>query len=418
MGDGMVDADNLIVALDVGTSKIIVLIAQITADKDLEVVGVGKSPCTGLKRGMVVDIDETTRAIQTAIKEAENMANCSVHSAFVGIAGNHIHSRNLQGVVHIRSGEVTEIDMDAVLDNAKTGAILPEQKVLHLVSQEFSVDGQYDIRNPMGMSGVRLEGHYHLVTCGLSALQNLEKCVHGACINIDDIILEPYAAANAVLTEDEKTLGVCLIDIGAGTTDLAVYTHGALRYTEIVAVGGDHVTNDIAHVLRTPLQEAEQLKIKQACAQSISVKREEYINVPSTGDRAHRKLERHVLASIVEARYVELFEYIRDQLQHTGLAEYLSAGIVLTGGAARIEGAAALAESIFGMQVRIGVPNLRPEGNGQIVRNPVYATSVGLLMAGRDKVLELRATQPPRRKTLVAADGIVQRLRAWLEEHF
>lgn len=413
----MVDADNLIVALDVGTSKVIVLIAQITAERELEVVGVGKSPCTGLKRGMVVDIVETTKAIQAAIKEAENMANCSVHSAFVGIAGNHIVSRNLQGVVHIRSGEVTAQDMEAVLDNAKTGSLMPEQKVIHLLPQEFSVDGQYDIRNPMGMSGVRLEGHYHLVSCGLSALQNLEKCVHNCNISIDEIVLEPYAAANAVLTEDEKTLGVCLIDIGAGTTDLAVFTHGALRYTEIIAVGGDHVTSDIAHVLRTPLLEAEQLKIKQACAQSISVKREEYINVPSTGDRPHRKLERHVLASIVEARYLELFEYIHGQLQATGLAEYLSAGIVLTGGAARIEGAAALAESVFGMQVRVGVPNLRPEGNGQIVRNPVYATSVGLLMSGRDKMLEVRATLPPRRKTL-AAEGIVQKLRAWLEEHF
>ena len=413
----MVDADNLIVALDVGTSKVIALIAQITADRELEVIGVGKSPCTGLKRGMVVDIDETTRAIQSAIKEAENMANCRVHSAFVGIAGNHINSRNLQGVVHIRHGEVSTADMESVLDNAKTGAVLPDQKVLHLIPQEFSVDGQYDIRNPMGMSGVRLEGHYHLVTCGLNALQNLEKCVQGCKIGIDDVVLEPFAAANAVLTDDEKTLGVCLIDIGAGTTDLAVYTHGALRYTEIVAVGGDHVTNDIAHVLRTPLLEAEQLKIKQACAQSISVKREEYINVPSTGDRAHRKLERHILASIVEARYVELFEYIRDQLQATGLFDYLSAGIVLTGGGARIEGAAAVAESIFGIQVRVGVPNLRPEGNGQIVRNPIYATSVGLLMSGRDKMLEGRVTLPKRHKTL-GAESIVQKLRAWLEKHF
>ncbi len=414
----MVDADNLIVALDVGTSKVIALIAQITADRELEVIGVGKSPCTGLKRGMVVDIEETTKAIQSSIKEAENMANCRVHSAFVGIAGNHISSRNLQGVVHIRNGEVTTLDMESVLDNAKTGAVLPDQKILHLIPQEFSVDGQYDIRNPMGMSGVRLEGHYHLVTCGLSALQNLEKCVHGCNIGIDEVVLEPFAAANAVLTEDEKTLGVCLIDIGAGTTDLAVYTHGALRYTEIVSVGGDHVTNDIAHVLHTPLLEAEQLKIKQACAQSISVKREEFINVPSTGDRAHRKLERHILAAIVEARYVELFEYIHEQLRATGLFDYLSAGIVLTGGGARIEGAAAVAESIFGIQVRVGVPNLRPEGNGQIVRNPVYATSVGLLMSGRDKMLEGRATQPKKRGKALGAEGIVQKLRAWLEKHF
>jgi cell division protein FtsA len=403
----MVDADNFIVALDVGTSKVIALIAQVTADRELDVIGVGKSPCTGLKRGMVVDIEETTRAISAAIKEAENMASCRVHSAFVGIAGNHIASRNLQGVIHIRDGEVSVGDMERVLENAKTGAVLPDQKVLHIIPQEFSVDGQYEIRNPMGMSGVRLEGHYHLVTCGLSALQNLEKCVQGCKIGIDEVILE-----------DEKTLGVCLIDIGAGTSDIALYTHGALRYTEIVAVGGEHVTNDIAHVLRTPLIEAEQLKIKQACAQSISVKREEYINVPSTGDRAHRKLERHVLASIVEARYLELFEYIRDQLKAIGLYDYLSAGIVLTGGAARIEGAAALAESVFGLQVRLGVPNIRDQNNGEIVRNPAYATSVGLLMAGRDKVLEGRTSSVKRPKTITGAESIVQRLRVWLEKHF
>lgn len=414
----MADTDNFIVALDVGTSKVIALIAQVTADRELDVIGVGKSPCIGLKRGMVVDIDETTRAIHAAIKEAENMASCRVHSAFVGIAGNHIASRNLQGVIHIRDGEVSLGDMERVLENAKTGAVLPDQKVLHIIPQEFSVDGQYEIRNPMGMSGVRLEGHYHLVTCGLSALQNLEKCVQGCNIGIDEVILEPVAAANAVLTEDEKTLGVCLIDIGAGTSDLAIYTHGALRYTEIVAVGGEHVTNDIAHVLRTPLIEAEQLKIKQACAQSISVKREEYINVPSTGDRAHRKLERHVLASIVEARYLDLFEYIRDQLKAIGLFDYLSAGIVLTGGGARIEGAAALAESVFGLQVRLGVPNVRDQNNGEIVRNPAYATSVGLLMAGRDKMLEGRTVAIKRPKALAGAEGIVQRLRAWLEKHF
>ena len=414
----MVDADNFIVALDVGTSKVIALIAQVTADRELDIIGVGKSPCTGLKRGMVVDIDETTRAINSAIKEAESMASCRVHSAFVGIAGNHIASRNLQGVIHIRDGEVSVGDMERVLENAKTGAVLPEQKVLHIIPQEFSVDGQYEIRNPMGMSGVRLEGHYHLITCGLSALQNLEKCVQGCNIGIDEVIVEPVAAANAVLTEDEKTLGICLIDIGAGTSDVAVYTHGALRYTEIVSVGGEHVTNDIAHVLRTPLIEAEQLKIKQACAQSIAVKREEYINVPSTGDRVHRKLERHVLASIVEARYLDLFEYIRDQLKTIGLYEYLSAGIVLTGGAARIEGAAALAEGVFGMQVRIGVPNIRDQNNGEIVRNPAYATGVGLLMAGRDKMLEGRVLTPKRPKVLAGAEGIVQRLRTWLEKHF
>jgi len=414
----MIDTEKLIVALDVGTSKVVALIAQITKEQQLEVIGVGKSACTGLKKGMVVDIEETSRAIQQAVKEAENMAHCQVHSVFIGIAGNHIVSRNLEGRVQIRSGEVSMQDMQAVLENAKTGSILPEQKILHILPQEFNVDNQYDIRNPMGMAGVRLEGHYHLVTCGLTPLQNLEKCIHACELGVDEVILEPYAAANAVLSEDEKTLGVCLIDIGAGTTDIAVYIHGALRYTEIIPVGGDHVTNDIAHVLRTPLADAEQLKIKQGCAQSIAVKREEYVQFPATNGKEMRKLERHVLASIIEARYSELFEYINGQLATLGALDYLSAGFVLTGGAARIEGAEALADGIFGKdKTRLGAPTISPELGGQLVQSSVYATGVGLLMAGRDKYLKELEKQPVRRKG-IDTDGFLAKLKAWLERNF
>ncbi|MBK6758711.1 MAG: cell division protein FtsA [Moraxellaceae bacterium] len=414
----MVDTEKLIVALDVGTSKVVALIAQLTKEQQLEIIGVGKSACTGLKKGMVVDIEETSRAIQQAVKEAENMAHCQVHSVFIGIAGNHIVSRNLEGRVQIRSGEVNLQDMQAVLENAKTGSILPEQKILHILPQEFNVDNQYDIRNPMGMAGVRLEGHYHLVTCGLTPLQNLEKCIHACELGVDEVILEPYAAANAVLSEDEKTLGVCLIDIGAGTTDIAVYIHGALRYTEIIPVGGDHVTNDIAHVLRTPLLEAEQLKIKQGCAQSIAVKREEYVQFPATNGKELRKLERHVLASIIEARYSELFEYINGQLTTLGALDYLSAGFVLTGGAARIEGAEALADSIFGKdKTRLGAPAISAELGGQLVQSSVYATGVGLLMAGREKHLKELEKQPVRRKG-IDTDGFLAKLKAWLERNF
>lgn len=414
----MIDTEKMIVALDVGTSKVIALIAQLTKEQQLEIIGVGKSACTGLKKGMVVDIEETSRAIQQAVKEAENMAHCQVHSVFVGIAGNHIVSRNLEGRVQIRSGEVSMQDMQAVLENAKTGSILPEQKILHILPQEFNVDNQYDIRNPMGMAGVRLEGHYHLVTCGLTPLQNLEKCIHACELGIDEVILEPYAATNAVLSEDEKTLGVCLIDIGAGTTDIAVYIQGALRYTEIIPVGGDHVTNDIAHVLRTPLLEAEQLKIKQGCAQSIAVKREEYVQFPATNGKEMRKLERHVLASIIEARYSELFEYINGQLTTLGAMDYLSAGFVLTGGAARIEGAEALADSVFGKdKTRLGSPTISPELGGQLVQSPVYATGVGLLMAGRDKYLKELEKQPVRRKG-IDTEGFLAKLKAWLERNF
>lgn len=414
----MIDTEKLIVALDVGTSKVVALIAQINRDQQIEVIGVGKSPCIGLKKGMVVDIDETAKAIKHAVKEAENMAHCQIHSVFVGIAGSQIVSRNLEGQVQIPSGEVSSQDMQAVLDKAKNSAIMPEQKILHVLPQEFSVDNQYDIRNPLGMAGVRLEGHYHMISCGLSALQNLEKCVHQCNLGVDAMILEPYAAANAVLTEDEKTLGVCLIDIGAGTTDIAVYIHGALRYTEIIPVGGDHVTNDIAHVLRTPVVEAEQLKIKQGCAQSIVVKRDEYVHFPAANGKENRKLERHVLASIIEARYTELFEYIYNQLHSLGALDYLSAGFVLTGGAARIEGAESLADGIFGKdRTRLGTPTILPEMGGQLVESSVYATSVGLLMAGRDAYLEELAKQPTRRKA-IDTESFLAKLKAWLERNF
>lgn len=414
----MRDTEKLIVALDVGTSKIVALIAQVTKDQQLEIIGVGKSPCTGLKKGMVVDIEETANAIKQAIKEAENMAHCQVHSVFVGIAGNQILSRNIEGRVQIRGGEVAKEDMQAVLEKAKTESIVSEQKILHLLPQEFSVDHQYGIRNPMGIAGVRLEARYHLVSCGLNALQNLEKCITSCDLGVDAVILEPYAAASAVLTEDEKTLGVCLIDIGAGTTDIAVYIQGSLCFTEIIPVGGDHVTNDIAHVLRTPLLEAEQLKIKQGCAQSNSVKRDEYVQFPAANGKEMRKLERHVLASIIEARYIELFEYIHNQLSTLGALDYLSAGLVLTGGAARIEGAEALADSIFGKdKTRLGSPVIPPELGGQLVQSSVYATGVGLLMAGRDAYLHELEKQPIGRKR-IDTNGLLARLKAWLERNF
>lgn len=414
-------ADNqhdLIVALDVGTSKVVALIAQVSQDGLLEVVGLGKKASRGLKRGMVVNIDQTIQDIQAAIAEAEGMADCSIHSVFVGIAGTHIMSRNLHGVVAIPNGEVTQADIDRVLEAAKTGAVMPDHKILHVLPQEFIVDQQDDVRNPLGMSGVRLEGHHHLVSCSLNAWQNLEKCVRGCGIGVDDVVLEPMAAANAVLSDDEKQLGVCLVDIGAGTTDIAVYTHGALRHTAILPVAGDQVTNDVAITLHTPTAEAEELKVKHACAQARLVDREDMINVPGMGDRPLRKLQRHFLASVVEARYAEIFSMVQEELIHAGLMGHMGAGIVLTGGASRIEGAAALAESVLAMPVRVGMPNgVKPGGLGDILRNPVYATGVGLLMFGRERLMDVREVLP-RTRAASGNGGMFQKLRQWLETHF
>ena len=414
-------ADNqqdLIVALDVGTSKVAALIAQVSSDGLLEVIGVGKKASRGLKRGMVVNIDQTIQDIQAAISEAESMADCSIHSVYVGIAGSHILSRNLHGVVAVPNGEVTQSDIDRVLEAAKTGAVMPDHKVLHVLPQEFIVDHQEDVRNPLGMSGVRLEGHHHLVSCSLNAWQNLEKCVRGCGIGIDEVVLEPLAAADAVLSDDEKQLGVCLVDIGAGTTDIAVYVHGSLRHTAILPVAGDQVTNDVAITLHTPTPEAEDLKVKHACAQARLVNREDMINVPGMGDRPLRKLQRHFLASVVEARYEEIFRMVQEELVHAGLMGYMGAGIVLTGGASRIEGASALAESVLAMPVRVGVPNgVKSGGMGDILKNPVYATGVGLLMFGKQRLHEVREVLPTRRNPS-GNGGMFQKWRQWLEAHF
>ena len=414
-------ADNqqdLIVALDVGTSKVAALIAQVSSDGLLEVIGVGKKASRGLKRGMVVNIDQTIQDIQAAISEAESMADCSIHSVYVGIAGSHILSRNLHGVVAVPNGEVTQSDIDRVLEAAKTGAVMPDHKVLHVLPQEFIVDHQEDVRNPLGMSGVRLEGHHHLVSCSLNAWQNLEKCVRGCGIGIDEVVLEPLAAADAVLSDDEKHLGVCLVDIGAGTTDIAVYAHGSLRHTAILPVAGAQVTNDVAVALHAPPAAAEDLRGEHACAQARLVNREDMINVPGMGDRPLRKLQRHFLASVVEARYEEIFRMVQEELVHAGLMGYMGAGIVLTGGASRIEGASALAESVLAMPVRVGVPNgVKSGGMGDILKNPVYATGVGLLMFGKQRLHEVREMLPTRRNPS-GNGGMFQKWRQWLEAHF
>lgn len=371
----------MIVGLDIGTSKVVALVGDIGADGELEIVGIGSHPSRGMKKGVVVNIESTVQSIQRAIEEAELMAGCQIHSVYAGIAGNHIRSMNSHGIVAIRDGEVVHADIERVLDAAQAVAIPADQKVLHILPQEYVIDNQEGVREPRGMSGVRLEAKVHLVTCAMNAVQNIEKCIRRCGLEVEDVILEQLASSYSVLTEDEKELGVCMVDIGGGTTDIAIFTEGAIRHTSVIPIAGDQVTNDIAMALRTPTQHAEEIKIRYACALAKLAGPEETIKVPSVGDRPPRDLSRQALAEVVEPRYDELFTLIQAELRRSGFEDMIPAGIVLTGGTAKMEGAVELAEEIFHMPVRLGVPQ-EFKGLADVVRNPIYATGVGLLHYG------------------------------------
>ena len=371
----------LIVGLDIGTSKVAAIVGEISPEGTIEVIGIGSHPSRGLKKGVVVNIESTVQSIQRAVEEAELMAGCEIHSVYAGIAGSHIRSINSHGIVAIRDNEVTQADVDRVIDAARAVAIPADQKILHVLPQEFIIDNQEDIREPIGMSGVRLEAKVHMVTGAVSAAQNIIKCVRRCGLEVDDVILQQLASSYAVLTEDEKELGVCLCDIGGGTTDLAVFEHGAIRHSAVIPIAGDQVTNDIAVALRTPKHHAEDIKLRYACALAKLANPDESIEVPSVGERAPRRLVRQTLAEVVEPRYEELFSLIQAELKRSGFEELVAAGIVLTGGGAKMEGVVELAEEVFHMPVRVAVPQY-VTGLIDVVRNPVYATGVGLLLFG------------------------------------
>jgi cell division protein FtsA len=373
---------NLLVGLDIGTSKVVAIVGEVNAAGELEVIGIGSHASRGLKKGVVVNIESTVQSIQRAVEEAELMAGCEINSVFAGIAGSHVRSLNSHGIVAIRDKEVGPGDIERVIDAARAVAIPADQRILHILPQEFVIDAQEGIREPVGMSGVRLEAKVHMVTGAVSAAQNIIKCIRRCSLEVDDVILEQLASANAVLTEDEKELGVCLVDIGGGTTDIAVFTEGAIRHTAVIPIAGDQVTNDIAVALRTPTQSAEEIKVKYACALSQLAAEEETIEVPSVGDRPPRRLSRQTLAEVVEPRYEELMSLVQGELRRSGFEDLIAAGIVITGGSAKMEGAIELAEEVFHMPVRMGVPQ-GVAGLGDVVRNPVYATGVGLLRFGR-----------------------------------
>jgi cell division protein FtsA len=404
---------NLIVGLDIGTSKVVAIVGEIRPDGALEIIGIGSHPSRGLKKGVVVNIESTVQSIQRAVEEAELMANCEIRSVYAGIAGSHVRSLNSHGIVAIKDKEVGPGDVERVIDAAKAVAIPADQKILHVLPQEYIIDSQEGIRDPVGMSGVRLEAKVHIITGADSAAQNIVKCVQRCGLEVDDIVLEQLASSYAVLTEDEKDLGVCMVDIGGGTTDIAVFGGGAIRHTAVIPIAGDQVTNDIAVSMRTPTQYAEEIKIRYACALSQLANPDETIEVPSVGDRPPRRLARQTLAEIVEPRYEELFALIADELRRSGFEESVATGIVLTGGTAKMEGAIELAEEVFHMPVRLGVPQ-HVSGLAEVVSNPIHATGVGLLLyalhqSGRDR---------PAPSLGGGMKSIFERMKTWFQGNF
>lgn len=403
----------LIVGLDIGTSKVVAIVGSVTASGDLEIIGIGSHRSNGLKKGVVVNIESTVQSIQRAVEEAELMAGCQIHSVYAGIAGSHIRSMNSHGIVAIKDREVFAQDLERVIDAAQAVAIPADQKILHILPQEYLIDEQEGVKEPLGMSGVRLEAKVHLVSCAVNAAQNIEKCIRRCGLEVDDIILEQLASSYAVLTDDEKELGVCMVDIGGGTTDIAIFTEGSIRHTGVIPIAGDQVTNDIAMALRTPTPHAEDLKIKYACALAKLTGPDETIKVPSVGDREPRDLSRQALAEVVEPRYDELFTLVQAELSRSGYVDMIAAGIVLTGGTAKMEGVVELAEEIFHMPVRLGTPQ-NVSGLKDIVNNPIYSTGVGLLKYGAKQQRE-GGTEVSSKE---ASNGWWDGVKSWFNGNF
>ena len=405
--------NSLIVGLDIGTSKVVAIVGEVSVDGEIEIIGIGTQPSRGLKKGVVVNIESTVQSIQRAVEEAELMAGCQIRSVYAGIAGSHVKSINSHGIVAIKDKEVTAADVARVIDAAKAVAIPADQKILHVLPQEFLIDNQEGIRDPVSMSGVRLESRVHLVTGAVSAAQNIIKCVRRCGLEVDDVILEQLASSAAVLTDDEKELGVCLVDIGGGTTDIAIFTEGAIRHTAVIPIAGDQVTNDIAVALRTPTQYANDLKIQYACALRQLASEDETIEVPSVGDREPRRLARQMLAEVVEPRYEELLSLVQAELRRSGFEEICAAGIVLTGGSSKMDGVVELAEEIFHMPVRLGVPQ-HVSGLVDVIRNPIHATGVGLLLFGHKQQMGFSSQENNEN----SENSLWEKMKSWFQGNF
>jgi cell division protein FtsA len=409
-------ANEVIVGLDIGTAKVLAVVAEVKENDEVEILGVGQQPSRGLRKGVVANIDSTVQSIQQAVEEAELTAECRISSVYAGIAGAHINSMNSHGVAAIKNrDEVSPEDVERVLDAAQAQAIPNDQQVLHILPQDFIIDGQEGIREPIGMSGVRLEAKVHIITGAVSAAQNIIKCITRCGLEVEDVVLEQVASSYAVLDEDERELGVCMVDIGGGTTDIAVFTDGAIRHTAVLPVAGDQVTNDIAVALRTPTQAAEELKKKFGTALAQLAPEGEMIDTPSVGERAPRKLARTTLADVIEPRVEELFLLIQAELRRSGYEELLGTGIVLTGGSAKLAGMVELAEEIFHMPVRLGVPQY-VGALSEVVRNPSYATGVGLVLFGLEHPTQQKISS--RRLATVPAAELVNKMKRWFSAHW
>jgi cell division protein FtsA len=407
------DDKNLIVGLDIGTSKIVAIVAELQLDGSLKVIGLGQHASRGLKKGVVINIDSTVQAIQRALEEAELMADCKISTVFTGIAGSHIKSLNSHGMVKIKDAEVTHADVDRVIETARAIALPSDQQILHILTQEFIIDGQEDVREPYGMSGMKLEVKVHIVTGAVAAAQNIVKCIKRCGLEVSDLILQPLASSTAVLTEDEKELGVCLVDIGGGTTDIAVFKQGAIRHTAVVPIAGDQITNDVAVAFRTPTQSAEEIKIKYGCALRQLSDAREVVEVPGVDGRDARQLSLQTLAEVIEPRVVELYEFVLGELRRSGMEEMIASGIVITGGSAMMRGMVELGEEIFHMPVRLGMPRY-VGGLSEVVGNPRYATGVGLVLMGKAQV---------ERQLLGQMDSnsfghIFSKMKSWFQGNF
>ena len=403
-----------IVGLDIGTTKICCIIGEISHENQVDIIGLGQYPSRGLRKGVVVNIDGTVESIKNAVEEAELMAGCEIDSVFVGIAGGHINSLNSHGIIAAKSKEITQKDIERVIDAAKAIAIPLDREVIHVLPQEYIVDSQDGIKTPLGMSGIRLEAKVHIVTAAVTSAQNIVRCVNKAGLGVRDIVLEQLASSESVLSSDEKELGVAMIDIGGGTSDLAIFFQEAIKHTSVLTIAGAQMTNDIAIGLRTPNQEAEKIKHAHGCALSALVAEDETIEVPSVGGRETRTVSRQILSEILEARAREMFEMLNHEINVSGFRDIVSSGIVLTGGASSLPGMGELAEEIFQLPVRVGVPaNLG--GLVDVVGSPMYATSTGLIQYGM-KSLKAGMTHELQGRHLF--DKIFSRMKDWAEEFF
>jgi cell division protein FtsA len=405
----MAKHDQVLVGLDIGTSKIACVVAESAPDGRLDVIGIGTHPSRGLRKGVVVNIESTVESIRLAVEEAELMAGVDIQCVFTGIAGSHIRSYNSHGVVASKSNEVTAEDVGRVIDAARAMNIPADQKILHILPQEYIIDNQDGIREPIGMSGVRLEVKVHIITGAVSSAQNIVKCCNRCDLDVADMVLEQVASSEAVLMQDEKDIGVALIDIGGGTTDMAIFLNGAIQHTSVIPIGGDHLTNDLVIGLRTSAREADQLKKKYGACMAALVSPEDQIEIPSVGGREPRPMPRQVMAQILEPRVEELFEMIKDELQRSGYQELVAAGLVLTGGSSLLEGMIELAEDIFDMPVRLG----RPSGVGglaDVVSSPIYATGVGLILYGQ-RYRQNPQNSKSKNQNLFAS--VWKRMRSW-----